>query len=46
MKTPYGWEWGGPLRQEEQKMKGVVENKSLSVNSNDTKVVGCCPKNV
>ena len=28
-----------PDRHEEQKIKGVVENKPLPVNSNDTKVV-------
>ena len=39
MKAPYGWGWGGPHRHEEQKIKGVVENKPLPVNSNDTKVV-------
>ena len=46
MKAPYGWGWGGPHKHEEQKIKvkGVVENKSLPVNSNDTKHVGCCPK--
>ena len=27
------------IRHEEQKIKGVVENKPLPVNSNDTKVV-------
>ena len=48
MKAPYGWGWGGTQRHEEQKIKGVVvvENKPLPVKSNDTKVVGCCPKNV
>ena len=39
MKAPYGWGWDGPHRHEEQKIKGVVENKPLPVNSNDTKVV-------
>ena len=46
MKATYAWGWDGPHRHGEQKIKGVVENKPLPVNSNDTKVVGCCPKNV
>ena len=37
MKAPCGW--GGPYRHEGQKIKGVVENKPLPVNNNDTKVV-------
>ena len=46
MKAPYGWGWSVTQRHEEQKIKGVVENKPLHVKSNDTKVVDCCPKNV
>ena len=37
--APYVLECGGPHRHEEQKIKGVVENKPLPVISNDAKVV-------
>ena len=37
MKAPCGW--AGQHRHEGQKIKGVVENKPLPVNNNDTKVV-------
>ena len=38
---------GRPRRHEEQKKKGVVENKPLPVNSNDTKLVAgkMCKRN-
>ena len=37
---------GGVAGRIEQTINGVVENKPLPVNSNDTKVVGYCPTNV